>query len=209
MTKPDITLFYAPMSRAVRPRWVMEEMGIPYTLERPDFTHGNVGGDAYKAINPLQKVPALKDGDTLMLESLAMMQYLTGKYGPTDLIVTPDEPDYARYLEWLHFGEATMCTAVNLILAHSTLLPEAQRNPALARWGKAEFLKHCELLEDRGLAKGREWLAGNCFTLADISIVYMLYLMKIVKQFDGVPDSVNAYFKRATALESWKRASAD
>lgn len=74
MPTPDITLYYAPMTRAIRPRWVMEEMGLPYTLERPEFKHGNVGGEAFKDINPLQKIPALKDGNTVMLESVAMMQ---------------------------------------------------------------------------------------------------------------------------------------
>jgi glutathione S-transferase len=209
MPTPDITLFHAPMSRSLRPRWVLEEMGIPYKLERPSFDRGDVGGAAYKAINPLQKIPALQDGDTVILESLAQSQYLAERYGPSPLIVKSDEADYPRYLEWLFFGEATMCTAVNLTLAHAALLPEAQRNPALARWGKAEFLKHCQLLAERGLADDREWLAGGRFTLADVSVVYMLFLMKIVKQFDGVPETVNAYFKRATALDSWKRASAD
>jgi glutathione S-transferase len=208
MPTPDITLYHAPMTRAIRPRWVMEEMGIPYTLERPEFVHGRVGGDAYKAVNPLQKIPAMRDGDTLMLESLAMMQYLTGRYGPTDLVVTPDEPDYARYLEWLHFGEASMVMANSLMLAHTMLLPEDKRNPGLARWAKSEFDKQAKLITERGL-NGRDWLAGDRLTLADMSIVYMLLLVKLVKQFDSVPDELKAYFKRATALDSWKRASAD
>lgn len=102
-----------------------------------------------------------------------------------------------------------MSMTVNLTLAHTALLPEQQRNPALARWGKSEFLKHANLIAARGLAEDREWLAGNRLTLADMSVVYMLYLMKLVKQFEGVPDEVNTYFKRVTALESWKRATAD
>lgn len=208
MTQPDITLYYAPLTRAVRPRWVMEEMGIPYRLERPDFKHGNVGGDAFREINPLQKIPAMRDGSTLMLESLAMMQYLAGKYGPTDLVVTPDEPDYARYLEWLHFGEASMVMANSLMLAHTMLLPEDKRNPDLARWARSEFDKQASVITSRGL-EGREWIAGGRLTLADMSIVYMLLLVKLVKQFDDVPDELKAYFKRVTALESWKRATAD
>lgn len=208
MPSPDITLYYAPLTRAIRPRWVMEEMGIPYTLERPDFKHGNVGGEAFRAVNPLQKIPAMRDGGTLMLESLAMMQYLAGKYGPTDLVVSPDEPDYARYLEWLHFGEASMVMANSLMLAHTMLLPEDKRNPGLARWAKSEFDKQADLITSRGL-DGREWIAGDRLTLADMSIVYMLLLVKLVKQFDDVPDELKAYFKRVTALESWKRATAD
>ena len=208
MSAPDITLYYAPLTRAIRPRWVMEEMGIPYRLERPDFKHGNVGGDAFREINPLQKIPAMRDGSTLMLESLAMMQYLAGKYGPTDLVVTPDEPDYARYLEWLHFGEASMVMANSLMLAHTMLLPEDKRNPDLARWARYEFDKQASVIASRGL-EGREWLAGGRLTLADMSIVYMLLLVKLVKQFDDVPDELKAYFKRVTALDSWKRATAD
>lgn len=208
MPTPDITLYYAPLTRAIRPRWVMEEMGIPYTLERPEFVHGRVGGEAFKSVNPLQKIPAMRDGETLMLESLAMMQYLVGRYGPTNLVVTPDEPDYARYLEWLHFGEATMVMANSLMLAHTMLLPEDKRNPDLARWAKSEFDKQAALISERGLG-GREWLAGDRLTLADMSVVYMLLLVKLVKQFDNVSDELKAYFKRVTALESWKRACAD
>jgi glutathione S-transferase len=208
MPQADITLYYAPLTRAIRPRWVMEEMGIPYALERPDFKHGNVGGEAFKAVNPLQKIPAMRDGETLMLESLAMMQYLAGRYGPTDLVVTPDEPDYARYLEWLHFGEASMVMANSLMLAHNMLLPEDKRNPGLARWAITEFDKQARLITERGL-DGRQWLAGDRLTLADMSIVYILLLVKLVKQFDDVPEALKAYFKRATALDSWKRATAD
>lgn len=208
MPVPDITLYYAPLTRGIRPRWVMEEMGLPYKLERPEFVHGRVGGEAFKAINPLQKIPAMRDGDMLMLESLAMMQYLTGRYGPTDLVVSPGEPDYARYLEWLHFGEATMVMANSLMLAHTMLLPEDKRNPALARWARSEFDKQAELLTDRGL-EGREWLAGERLTLADMSVVYILLLVKLAKQFEGVPDELKAYFSRVTALDSWKRATAD
>lgn len=209
MPTPDITLFHAPMTRAIRPRWVMEEMGLPYKLERPAFDRGNVGGDAYRAINPMQKIPALKDGDTVMLESVAMTQYLTDTYGPTPLVVTKDEPDFARYLEWLHFGEATMSMAVNLALGHIALLPEDQRNPALAHWAVGEFKKHARLISERGLADGRDWLAGGRLTLADMSVVYMLYLMKLIRQFDDVPENVKAYFKWVTALDSWQNASAD
>lgn len=209
MTQPDITLYHAPMTRAIRPRWVMEEMGLPYKLERPAFDRGNVGGEDYRAINPMQKIPALKDGDTVMLESVAMTQYLTDKYGPTPLTVTKDEPDFARYLEWLHFGEATMAMAVNLTLAHTALLPEDQRNPALGHWAVGEFNKHARLISERGLADGREFLAGGRLTLADMSVVYMLYLMKLVRKFDNVPNNVKDYFKRITALDSWQKASAD
>jgi len=206
--QPDLTLFHAPMTRSIRPRWALEEMGLPYTLERVAFDRGNVGGDAYRAVNPMQKVPALKDGDQVILESTAILEYLVTKHGPTPLAVTPDEADYGRYLEWLHFAEGTMSMSVNLTLAHTMLLPEEQRNPALAQWALANVNRQLVQVAERGLGDGREWLAAGRFTAADISMGYMFYLLKIVKQFDNAPEPVKAYFDRIKVRPAWRRASA-
>lgn len=203
------TLYHAPMSRSVRVRWALEEMGLPYTLERVEFTRGDVGGETFRRVNPLQKVPAFTDGDTVILESLAIVEYLLAKNAPSPLAVGPEEPDFARYLEWLHFGEATMSMAVNLTLAHSALLPEAHRNAGLLKWARETVDKQLAMLAQRGLGDGRDFLAAGRLTAADMSVGYMLYLLKIVKQFDGAPEPVRAYFDRLRQIDSWKRASAD
>lgn len=207
---PRLTLYHAPMSRSVRVRWCLEELGLAYELERPNFQHGDVGGEAFKAINPLQKIPALKDGDDILLESLAICEYLANRYGPSPLVLSPDESDYARFLEWTYFGEATMAMGVNLTLAHTSLLPEERRNPSIATWARAEVDKQLAALADRGLENGRRtFLAGERLTLADLSLGYILFLLKIVKQFDGAPEPVRVYFGRLRELDSWKRATAD
>ena len=209
MSDPQFVLYHAPMTRSIRPRWALEEMGLPYTLERVSFDRGNVGGEGYASVNPMQKIPAFKDGDTVILESTAILEYLVTKYGPTPLAVTPDEAEYGRYLEWLHFAEATMSMAVNLTLAHTTLLPEEHRNPTLAQWARAQVDKQLAVIGERGLGEGREYLAAGRFTAADIAVGYMLYLLKIVRQFDGAPDSVRAYFDQLKARPAWQAASAD
>jgi glutathione S-transferase len=206
----NLTLYHGAMSRSIRVRWCLEEMGLPYTLERPDFKHGNVGGEAYKVVHPLQKIPALKDGDQTLFESVAICEYLAHRYGPTDLVVKPQEADFGRYLEWLHFGEASMSMPVNLILAHTLLLPEERRNPGLAAWARQTVDKQLALVAERGLDGGkRSYLAGERLTLADMSLIYMLYLLKITKQFDTAPQAVSDYFNRLRQVESWQRASAD
>ncbi len=210
---PKLTLFHAPQSRSVRPRWCLEEMGLPYQIERLSVmgaARGDVGGAAYRAVNPLQKVPALTDGDRIILESLAICEYLANRYGPSPLVVGVDEDDYARYLEWLHFGEATMSTTVNMMLAQLVFLPEEHRNPGTAKWAVQTIGEQLSLLATRGLEEGkREFLAGDRLTLADMSLGYMLFLLKITKQFHVAPDSVGEYFNRLRATESWKRATAD
>ena len=210
---PDFVLYHAPQSRSVRPRWCLEEMGLPYQIERLSVigdARGDVGGEAYKAINPLQKVPAFKDGDAVILESLAICEYVANRYGPTPLVVKPEEADYARYLEWLHFGEATMSMSINLMLAHVVFLPEKHRNPGMAKWALDMVSSQLALLADRGLENGqRDFLAGDRLTLADMSLGYMLFLLKITKQFHVAPYGVSAYFDRLRSTQSWKRATAD
>ncbi|MFP4519896.1 MAG: glutathione S-transferase family protein [Oceanicaulis sp.] len=203
------TLYHAPMSRSVRVRWLLEETGLPYSLERVEFTRGDVGGAAFRAVNPLQKVPAFRDGETVILESLAINEYVLAKNAPSPLAVTPDEEDFARYLEWTQFGEATMSMAVNLTLAHAALLPEEHRNAGMLKWARAQVYKQLDVIAERGLGGRRDFLAAGRLTAADMSVGYMLYLLKIVKQFDGAPEPVRAYFDRLRQLESWKRASAD
>ena len=73
---------------------------------------------------------------------------------------------------------------------------------------RAEVAKTLAVIGEAGLDQGREYLAGNRLTAADISVVYMLYLLKLIKQFDGAPDNVKAYFKHITSRDSWKKATA-
>lgn len=136
------------------------------------------------------------------------MEYLINRYGPTPLRVDPSEADYPRYLEWLHYAEGSFGMPVSLLLAHTTLLPEAQRNEGIAKWAKREVDKHLDLIATRGL-EGRDWLASDRFTAADISVGYLLYLLKIIRQLKDAPSPIQAYWERLTAMESWQKASAE
>ena len=205
----DIILYHAPRSRSVRVRWCLEEMGLVYRLERPAFNHGDVGGEAFRAVNPLQKVPAMSVDGAVMLESLAMIDYLTSVYGRTELRAAPDEADYARYLEWFHYGEASMAMSINLLLGHTALLPEKHRNPAMAAWARKEVDKHLNHIAERGLADGRDWLACGRFTAADMSVGYMLYLLKLIRVMGDAPEPVQAYWARIAERPAWRAASAD
>lgn len=205
---PRLALYHGPNSRSIRARWMLEEMGLPYVLKPVAFDARPIGDAAYEAIHPLRKVPVLDDDGNLVRDSVAIMQYLASRHGPTDLVVGPEEADFGRFLEFLQFGEAGMLMPLNLVVAHTALLPEDQRNSALARWGRMECDKLLKYIENTGLADGREYLAAGRFTAADISVGYSVYLLKILRQFDKSAEGVDAWFKRITARDAWKRASA-
>ncbi len=204
---PDLSLFHAPHTRSIRVLMLLDEMGLEHAVEAAPYHETGEKLEAYKKYHPLGKIPALRDGDDAIFESNAILQYILGRYGPSDLEVKPDEADYGRYLQWLHFGEGGMTIPVSLLLAHTFMLPEDQRNPGTAKWARGEVDKTLSVLGENGLDDGREYLAGNRFTAADISVVYMLYLLKLIKQFDGAPENVKAYFKRITSRDSWKKAT--
>ena len=146
----------------------------------------------------------------VILESLAMLDYIGHRYGPTDLIVKPDEADFARYLEWFQFGEAAMAISVNLLTGHTVLLPEQYRIPSMAKWGSKTVSEQLDLIASRGLQNGkRQFLAGERLTFADMSIMYMLFLLKITKCMPTPPDVISDYFNRMKATASWQTATAD
>ena len=201
-----LKLYHAARTRSVRVRWLLEEMGLDHEVVPVAFDKRPAGDEAYAKINPMRKVPAFAVNGEIIVESLAIMDFILHRYGPTELLPAVDDPSYGRYLQWFHFGEAGMSTCVNMLLAHTFLLPEKARNPGMAAWAWDETSKGLKFIADHGLAEG-QYLAGEHFTAADISVGYMLYLLKLIGKLGDAPESVQAYFKRITARESWAVAS--
>jgi glutathione S-transferase len=126
-----ITLYHCAAARSFRPLWTLEELGLPYDLKMLPFPP-RVYAKEYLGLNPLGTIPLLLDGDTRMTESAAISQYLVTRYGPTPLAVGVDEPDFGAFLNWLHFGEATLTFPQTLVLRYTQLEPEERRNPQVA-----------------------------------------------------------------------------
>src|SRR5947209_2974309 len=80
-----VKLYYVPMTRSNRPRWMLEELGVPYQLARLDPKKGENQTPDYLAINPTGKVPALVDGEVKMFESAAIVAYLGDKFADRKL----------------------------------------------------------------------------------------------------------------------------
>lgn len=202
-----LTIFHAPFARSVRVRWLCLELGLNHEIKHIPNKPEYLQSDEYKTLNPSMKIPALKDDELVLFESVAIMEYLLTKYGDGKLMPDIDDPQYGPYLQWLHYGEAGMGMYVTLALAHNRLLPEEQRNPTIAAWGERESQRCYQVLA--GPLEANDHLLPSGFSAADISVVYMLLLAKFAGIFDNAPDAVKAYFKRCTEREAWKQATAD
>src|SRR5258708_31333873 len=170
-----IRLYHCAAARSFRALWTLEELGLPYDLRMLPFPP-RVLAKEYLALNPLGTIPLLLDGDTRMTESAAISQYLVTRYGPTPLAVGVDEPDYGAFLNWLHFGQATLTFPQTLVLRYTELEPEERRNPQVATDYTKWFLGRLRAVE---AATGKaETLCAGRFTAADIVIGYALRLAR-------------------------------
>src|ERR1051325_10950599 len=101
MENAMITVFGGQTSRSLRVVWLMEEMGLPYRVRQVDML-APVRDAEFLAVNPADYIPAIQDGDVAMVESIAIMEYLIARYGPTPLAPAPHDPTFPAYQQFLH-----------------------------------------------------------------------------------------------------------
>ena len=198
-----IELWHCPDARSFRPLWALEELGLPYELHLLPFPP-RMRAPEYLQVNPLGTIPALRDGDTFMSESAAIVQYLATRYGPSDLAVPADDPAYGAWLNWLHFGEATLTFPQTLVLRYRRFEPGKAEVVAddYAQWFLSR-LRHV----DRALADG-DWLCAGRFTAADISVGYALLLARQLKLDAKFSPAIQAYWARLSDRPAFKAAKA-
>src|ERR1700719_4415374 len=200
-----ITLYHCAAARSFRPLWTLEELGLPYDLKMLPFPP-RVFAKEYLGLNPLGTIPLLLDGDTRMTESAGISHYLVARYGPTPLAVDVDEPDYGAFLNWLHFGEATLTFPQTLVLRYTELEPEERRNPQVATDYAKWFFGRLRGVE--AASARAETLCADRFTAADIVIGYALRLADNIGLAKDFGPNVADYWQRLQARDEYKRAVA-
>ncbi|WP_321797207.1 glutathione S-transferase family protein [Caballeronia sp. J97] len=198
-----ITLHHCVSARSFRPLWALEEIGVPYELKMLPFPP-RVLARGFKDVNPLGTIPAFEDDALFMTESSAICQYLAARYSPGVLDVAPHEADFGRYLNFLHFGEATLTFPQTLVLRYAHLEPPERLQPQIvedyARWFHARVRTLAPLLDSQ------PYLCAGRFTAADISVGYALMLAELLDQSEGFAPSIAAYWRRLRERPGFLRA---
>ncbi|MFT5577880.1 MAG: glutathione S-transferase [Paraglaciecola psychrophila] len=166
-------LYHCKDSRSLRPLWALEEMGLDFELINMDFPP-RFSYPGYLDISPTGTVPAFVDGELTMTESTGICQYLTDKYGPSELAMRPEEAEYGNYLDWMYRSDATFTFPQTIVLRYTKLEPEERKSPQAVADYSQWYLSRLKTLEKA--LEGREFLVGNRFTLADIAVAYALFL---------------------------------
>ena len=199
-----IKLYHCMSARSFRALWALEELGLDYELMMLPFPP-RMFKKEYLGINPLGTIPAFFDGDTFMTESSAIAQYLAERYGQGKLNIPVDDARYGAYLNWLHFGEATLTFPQTLVLRYTRLEPEERRVSQVGEDYKKWFLGRLRGLE-ASLEKTSPWILGDTFTAADISVAYALMLAENLNMENEFGPNIRAYWERVQQRDAFKRA---
>jgi glutathione S-transferase len=198
-------LWHCADARSFRPLWMLEEMGLPYTLHLLPFPP-RWAQPEYLATNPLGTIPYFTDGEAVLTESSGILAYLAERHGPTPLAVAPTEPDYALYLNYLFQSDATFTFPQTLVLRYRVLEPPERRQPAVADAYAKWFLARMGWVESH--LEGREWLAAGRFTAADIAVGYACLLAGTLHLEDQLGPRTRAWWARCQSRDGYARAKA-
>ncbi len=200
-----ITLYHCTRARSMRPLWTLLEMGLEHELITMPFPPRFTTRE-YLKVNPLGTIPCLVDGALNMTESAGICQYLVERYGPSDLAVRPDEPDYGAYLNWLHRSDATLTFPLTLVLRYTRLEPEERRNPQVAADYRKWFLARMRCVEEA--TADRQYLCAGRFTIADICVSYALVLAESLGVEEVLTPNIVRYFAGIRQRPAYQQAFA-
>jgi glutathione S-transferase len=199
-----IKLYFAPRTRSVRVAWLLEELGVPYQLERVEFLPTS---DKFHIQNtPLGKLPTLVDGDLVMCESGAILEYIIERYGEGRLAPPVGSPDRGPYLQWLHFAESTAFAPIGIVVWLTRYREESDAPEQLIKDARDRAASGLEFLE-RSLGD-KDYVVGEDFSAADIMLGFTLAAAQLLGILDERFPTTTAYLGRLMARPAFQKAAA-
>jgi glutathione S-transferase len=199
-----IVIHHLGVSQSDRVVWLMEELGLPYELKWYDRGPDVLAPPEYRALHPAGTAPTITDGDLVLCESAAILQYIIDRHGNGRLGVKASAPNYPDYLFWMTYSNSLQATFFFGLLANE--IPEEKRKEsAIVRTALRRGENAYRLLEQR-LGES-EYLAGPELTAADIMMAFNVTSLPLFggRKIDDLPN-VQAYVKRLSARPAYAKA---
>ena len=198
-----ITIYQLDRSRSERAVWLMEELGLEYKLEAYEREPSAAAPPTLKAMHALGKAPVIRDGDLVLAESGAIVDYIVHRHARGRLALKQGHPAYARYVYWLHFAEGSLMSLMLIALVLSRV-PEASASPVTGRI--RDRMKQMLAFVDSELGGG-PWFAGSQFTAADVMMTFPFTTMRRFLDYELAPHAnLIAYVRRIEARPAYQRA---
>ena len=210
-----ITLHHLEYSQSFRILWLLEELGVEYQLElyeRDPKTH--LAPANYKALSPLGTAPVITDGELVLAESNAIIDYILDKHSNNTLSPAVDSPYRARYLFWLHASQGSMTplllmsTVFSIISKRSPFFIKPIIRPilnlALENFATPRMASLLQKAED-DLSQA-PWFGGDRLSAADIALSYTMHGAKERGYINEAHPNCKAWLERVNAYPSFQAA---
>jgi glutathione S-transferase len=209
-----ITVHHLNNSRSQRILWMLEELGVPYEVKRYEREPSMLAPASLRAVHPLGKSPVISDGDKVLAESGAIIEYLGDTYGHGKLTPALGTPERLNYTYFLHYAEGSLMPLLFMKLVFGRIpsrLPffmkpvgRAISNGANKTLLDPQIGNHFMFLESE-LSK-RDWFAGPDFTAADIQMSFPLEAAAARAPLVRQMPKLSAWLDRIHARPAYKRA---
>jgi glutathione S-transferase len=200
-----ITVYGAPPTRSFRVVWALEELGLAYRLREVDLRQ-RMSDLEFLKLNPSGFLPAIDDDGVVMVESIAILEYLIARYNGSRLAPAASDPEFPMYQQFLHLGESGLAAYLNIVVASRFFAPELERENFGAKIAERMFFNRLQLVSGR-LASA-PMMAGQKFSAADISVTYALDLADRLGIAGRFGPELMAYRERMSTRPAYKAAHA-
>lgn len=182
-------------TKDLRIEWALLETGLPYRVHGLDQTAGELDSPAFNKISPFHQVPVIDDNGLIIAESGAILLHIAQKAGK---LIPPEAAGRTEVIQWCFAAVSTVAPTLSLLsLGDASGLSKDGRKQwedIAKRW--------LDSLERR--LKGREWIASDEFTVADILMATVLREVRktgLLKNYREIKE----YYARALARPAWAR----
>ncbi|MEO0786315.1 MAG: glutathione S-transferase family protein [Pseudomonadota bacterium] len=198
-----LKLHFAPNSRAGRIVWLLEELQLPYEINKMAFHPKDLKSDEHRARHPLGRVPVLEDGDVSIFESGAIVEYVLERHKNGGLKPAVDDRRFPDYLQWFHYCEGMVMPPINTVVVNTILLPEDRRDETVL--GQARRLLTKALAPVNEALDGKEYLIGD-FSAADIMLGHACFMANRMGCVSDEMTHLKGYVERITARPAFQTA---
>lgn len=198
-----LKLHFAPNSRASRIMWLLEELELPYELNRMDFHPKDLKSDEHRERHPLGRVPVLEDGEVSIYESGAIVEYILARHKDGGLKPLVDSSLYPEYLQWFHYCEGMVMPPVNTIVVQTVLLPPDRRDETALSQAQRLLSKSWAPVEEAMI--GRDYLIGN-FSAADVMLGHACFMSNRLGCISDDMPNLKGYVQRIAARPAFDKA---
>ncbi|MFC0820481.1 MULTISPECIES: glutathione S-transferase family protein [Pseudomonadota] len=191
-----ITIYSLKQSRSQRIVWLLEELGVPYEVknfEREPITRAAPA--IFKTLHPLGKSPILTDGDLVLAESGAIVEYLIKRYGNGRFLPAENYADYAQYKQWMHYAEGSIMPNFTLKLVAG--------DSNKADYINGQVALHLDYIEQ--YLADKKWFCGEQLTGADIMMSFPLQVAIFMLPEQAYPN-IARFVSQVEQSDTYQRA---